>query len=183
MTYPSFNSGDVLTATDMNAVGLWKIGTYTATSGGSIDIDSVFTSTYDNYRIIISDVRLTSISGIAMKLRSGGTSSATSYYNIRQGFDYSTGVAGAATTANGSEWNLALIVDAGNSAGCAIDIFNPFLAQKTTYASQGGDSRTNGLGALSSSGLHNSASSYDGFTLFHGNTYSNIKVVVYGYRN
>jgi hypothetical protein len=183
MSYPSFSVGEVLTAADMNAVGLWKITEATATSGNSLNIDNIFSSNYRSYRLVIDDVRIVSgVTGISAQLRVSGSTNNTTYYNVRQGFDYTTGVAGAAPTANGSVWNLPLIVDGGNSAGCVLDIFNPFLTQKTGYAGQGVDTRTTGYGALSGSGFHNTAASYTGISINHGNTYTNIKVVVYGYR-
>ena len=50
MAYPTFSSGDVLNASDMNAVGLWLLETKTLTaSAGPIQFDNKFTTSYDNY--------------------------------------------------------------------------------------------------------------------------------------
>ena len=187
MAIKTFTTGEVLTASDTNTYlansGLVYITSASATSGATLNIDSIFSATYRSYRIVMEDVRIVSgVTGVSMQLRASGTTNNTTYYNVRQGFDYTTGAAGAAPTANGASWNLPLIVDGGNSAGCAVDIFNPFLTQKTGYAGQGIDSRTNGYGALSGSGFHNTAASYTGISINHGNTYTNINVVVYGYR-
>jgi hypothetical protein len=183
MSYPVFASGDVLNASDMNAVGLWKITSTTATSGTALNIDSIFSADYDCYRLVVSDVRITTgVTGMAAQLRVGGSPANTNYYNVRQGFDYSTGAASPAATSNGASWNLALIVDSSNSAACVIDIYHPFLTQKTGYSAQGVDSRTTGLGAFSSSGFHNSATSYTGISIFSASTFTNIDVSVYGYR-
>jgi len=49
MTYPSFTSGDILTAADMNAVGLWLVKTQTVgTAVSSVQVTGAFSSTYDN---------------------------------------------------------------------------------------------------------------------------------------
>ena len=72
MTYPSFSAGDVLNASDMNAVGLWRVTGCTVTSAGgtaatasngvitigtgntSVTVSNAFSADYDNYRIVIS---------------------------------------------------------------------------------------------------------------------------------
>ncbi len=49
MTYPSFSAGDILTAADMNAVGLWLVKTQTVgTAVASVTVTDAFSSTYDN---------------------------------------------------------------------------------------------------------------------------------------
>ena len=55
MSFPSFSAGEVLTAADMNAVGLWKIAEGTL-SGTATNFANVFSSTYDNYVITLSAV-------------------------------------------------------------------------------------------------------------------------------
>ena len=55
MTFPVFASGDVLNASDMNAVGLWLVHTQTiGTTVSSVTVSNVFSSTYDNYKIVVS---------------------------------------------------------------------------------------------------------------------------------
>lgn len=52
MTYPTFNPGEALASSDLNAVGLWKVGTLTVSNATSGSIDGVFTSDFKNYRIM-----------------------------------------------------------------------------------------------------------------------------------
>ena len=55
MTYPVFATGDVLNASDMNAVGLWLVKTQTIGSGvGSVAVTGAFSADYDNYKIIVT---------------------------------------------------------------------------------------------------------------------------------
>jgi hypothetical protein len=180
-------SSEILTSADTNTYlansGLVYITQASATTGSSLVIDNIFSATYRSYRIIVEDTRTASLTGLAAQLRVSGAANVTTYYSVRNGFDYSTGAASTAALANGSAWNLPCIVDAANSAGFVIDIFNPFLTQKTGFASQGVDSRSSGgAGALSASGFHNTAASYTGIQITHGNNYGNIAAVVYGYR-
>jgi hypothetical protein len=51
MSFPSFATGEVLTAADMNAVGLWLVKTQTvgSTAVPSVTVTGAFSSQYDNY--------------------------------------------------------------------------------------------------------------------------------------
>jgi hypothetical protein len=178
---------EVLTSADTNTYlansGLVYVTSVTATSGTTLNIDNIFSASFRNYRIILDDVRLAGLSGLGLSLRVGGATNSTTYYNVRQGFDYSTTVASPAGTSNGVSWNIACIVNGGGAAQCVIDIFNPFGTQITGYTSQGTDSRTSGgVGALSSSGFHNTNSSFTGIQIGSSQTYTNMNVTVYGYR-
>ena len=77
MTYPSFTSGEVLTAADMNAVGLWLVKTQTVgTAVSSVQVTGAFSSTYDNYLIVDSGGTLSVDTAIGMTFGS----TATGYY-------------------------------------------------------------------------------------------------------
>lgn len=61
MTFPVFAAGDVLAASDMNAVGCWLLETKTLTaSAGPIQFDNKFTTDYDSYRLVGSFLQNTS---------------------------------------------------------------------------------------------------------------------------
>jgi hypothetical protein len=47
---PDFTTGQVLTASQMNAVGLWLTSTHTLTSASNT-LDNIFSDDFDNYRI------------------------------------------------------------------------------------------------------------------------------------
>ena len=54
-TPPVFTTGAVLTAAQMNAVGMWEITSFTPSSNqGAFTINSAFSSDYDSYRLIWS---------------------------------------------------------------------------------------------------------------------------------
>ena len=55
MPVPVFTSGEILTAANMNQVGMWLLKTQTIGSGvGSVSVTSVFSSSYDNYRVVFT---------------------------------------------------------------------------------------------------------------------------------
>lgn len=187
MAIKTFTDNTTLPASDINTYlansGLVYVTSVTATSGLGLNLDNIFSASFRNYRIILDDVRLAGLSGLSMQLRVGGATNGTTYYNMRQGFDYSTNAASPAGTSNGGAWNIPCIVNGGGAAQCVIDIFNPFGTQITGYTGQGTDSRTaGGVGALSSSGFHNTTSSFTGIAIGTSQTYTNINVSVYGYR-
>jgi len=187
MAIKTFTDNTSLPASDINTYlansGLVYITSATATSGTTFSINNCFTSSFASYRIVIPRISLTAgLTGCYMKTRASGTDNSANYYNIRTGFDYTTGVASTATVSNGSQWEIALITDTTNAA-CTLDIHNPQLALKTGYSCLGMDSRTTGYGAFSSGGILNNTTAYDGFTInAGGNTFASITAIVYGYR-
>lgn len=85
MTYPSFSAGEVLRAQDMNAVGMWKVGTGTAVYGTTtqLNMSNVFTSDYSNYKIVISNLRMSaSNTTLSLQLLKAGTPAATAAYDF-----------------------------------------------------------------------------------------------------
>ena len=186
MAVKTFTS-TTLTASDTNTYlansGLVYITSATATSGTTLVLDNIFSATYRNYRIIIDDVRLAGLSGLSLQLRVGGATNNTTYYGVRQQFDYVTGAASPAPNANFSLWNIACIPNGSTTSACSIEIYNPFISQATGIATFGTDSRTSGGGgALSSSGFHNTASSFTGISIGSSQAYGNINATVYGFR-
>ena len=55
MTYPTFTNGQVLPASDLNAIGLWLVKSQTVGTGvSSVTVSNAFSADFDNYRIIYS---------------------------------------------------------------------------------------------------------------------------------
>jgi len=93
MSFPSFSTGDVLTASDMNAVGLWKINTFTAAgTNRALVIDNIFTSDYENYRIVGKLRSTINVNALFFQLLdTTGTAQAINYFNTAYGQDYANG--------------------------------------------------------------------------------------------
>jgi hypothetical protein len=176
MTYPSFASGEVLTAADMNAVGLWLIKTQTVGTGvSSVSVTGAFSADYDNYRITYT----------------GGSSSAANadlslQLNGATGSNYETvlfyanfgaaAVSCASTTSTSYAWAGQAQTN-GNTM--MVDLLKPFMAEPTRYSAQ---FWANGVGW--SQGRHTLATSYTGFTVIHGGgTMTGGTIRVYGYKN
>lgn len=179
MTYPTWTSGEVLLASDMNRIGLWRITQATATSGTTLAIANVFSSTFDNYRIVVSDVRLASADFINFTF----TGVSTGYAFGRLEVPYNTATAlgrGGSGGAPISAWNFLVGTTASN--GGVMDLFGPNLPRQTSYVAFAPDPRTTGaFGTQFGGGVQTDTTQFTGFTLSTGVTITNLTCTVYGY--
>jgi hypothetical protein len=175
MTYPTFTNGQVLPASDLNAIGLWLVKSQTVGSGvSSVTVTGAFSADYDNYRIIYSGGVGSITANIGLKLGSASTS----YYGF--------GVYGtfSATTVLGINDNNASsfrFVGGGDSSGATViaDIRSPF-ATAATYISAPIDTGTS-FGAYS--GRYFPTTSFTAFTLTpDAGTLTGGTIRVYGYQ-
>jgi hypothetical protein len=170
--------------TTQNPTGLELITTVTGSSPTTtIDVNNVFSSQYNAYRIVISGGTVTGIvTGGFQLLDSGGTPSATEYYEV---FMYSTFASSGTLTANtnnGSSFlRAAAAVNGNDCLTGAFDVMNPFLAKLTHYYNAANPAGGNGGISI---GYHNVATSYTGFRITASvtNGISGTAVSVYGYR-
>jgi hypothetical protein len=91
-TPPDFTNGTPLDASSLNALGLWKIGTYTASgTSRALVCDNVFTSDYENYLILYrlqSTLQLNS--AYFQYLDTSGNIVNAGYYSQTYAQDYAT---------------------------------------------------------------------------------------------
>lgn len=188
----NFAAGNILTASDTNTYltngGLVYITEASATSGTTLDITSCFSSTYDAYRIVVSDYRTAAQSGVTLQLLSGSTPATTNYAWAfsRVAYDGVATPVASGLGATVAQWATQVLSGnpAGTSTVLAFDVYNPFLTQQSFYSIQSQDSRgLTGYGFIAGGGIHTTASSYNGirFTL-SASTFTSFKARVYGYR-
>lgn len=141
MAIKTFSTGEILTASDTNTYlansGLVYVAKATLASNIT-DLVGCFTSTYDNYRIVIDSVSMSSAGDIYWRMLNGTTPITTADYNY-----YTTGIleTGVVTTATGSGQTMAY-------SGCTLtlgglvlgnltfDFMGPNLNQRTLAQSQ-----------------------------------------------
>lgn len=194
-TPPDFTAGSILTAAQMNAVGLWRVTTCTVTSAGgtpatasngvvtigsgntSITVANAFSTNYDNYLIVLSGSSC-SIDGQGLKLTlSGVTGNNYFIYSLFQAW----GTAAPSATGYNSNNSGFLIGFGGTTSdtNTKVELFSPFLSTRTGMTCHGSSSTyyTNG------SGLCDSTVSSTGFTIDPDGTatLSGGKIRVYGY--
>jgi hypothetical protein len=187
MAVKTFTSGEILTAADTNTylanAGLVYITAQTATSGTTLTIDNIFSSTYDSYRIILSDIRLASAAVVTAQLRTGSTTSTNYLYgSVEVPYNQATALGRDGTGATtGSSWRIC--VGSTTAVGAQVEIHNPNLAQQTAYTAFGPDPRTGGsFGTTFIGGIQTASTQFTGIIFTAGATISNLEAVVYGYR-
>ena len=180
-TPPTFSSGAVLTAAQMNSVGLWLVKTQTIGSAvPSVAVTSAFSSDYENYKIIVSG----GVASTAVDLLFNFTGSTASYYFAQTITGYTTGtVTGAAGNPGGvaaAYW----VVGYGSTGvlNMNIDLQGPNLAKTTQFGCNRPTISTGGSSVFVS-GFHNVATAYTGFTITPtSGTLTGGTIAVYGYK-
>jgi hypothetical protein len=183
MTFPSFATGDVLTAADMNAVGLWLVKTQTVGSAvSSVTVSGAFSSTYQNYKIIYTGGTASAAVGdLFMTLGS----TATGYYwgSSRVNYNGGTFAGNGSGAAASPVWRVGSLASTRIHMNC--DLFQPFTAVQASYSSMapyiGGGS---GYSFAMLGGYLDDTTSYTAFTLTpNAGTITGGVIRVYGYRD
>ena len=177
MTFPVFASGDVLNASDMNAVGLWLVKTQTIGSAvSSVAVTNAFSSDYDAYKITVTGGVASASDGDFNLILTGSTAS---YYNTTIYASYGAATASVVGANNGAAWTF--LGAAGTSTlSLEMTLINPFLAKPTLLQT----SITRSDIAGTTNGRHAVSTSYTGFTLSPSSgTITGGNIRVYGYRN
>lgn len=177
-------TNEQLTASDTNTylanAGLVYVTSATVgTAVSSVTVNNCFSSTYDNYRIIVSGG--TASTNIDLWLTLG--SSATGYYGGALYFGYASGsgTPGAIAQNNATQWNYTVNVGTTNTSGI-VDLIAPYLAKPTGMMANYSVMNTAGSVVISN-GFHNVATSYTGFTLTcSGGNITGQLITVFGYR-
>jgi hypothetical protein len=165
------------------AGGLVFITSATVTASSAANINNCFTSTYDNYRILIDTTAISNnATNLLMRLRVSGTDATTNYTAQRLAGE------GASTFASSDEsgtddWWLCPADDTyPNSPVASIDLYRPFLAAATKGTVVNGGETSTGTNVAGVNWLLNTnATSYDGFSIFPGAGTFSGNIYVYGY--
>ena len=144
----------------------------------SVTVSSAFSSSYDNYKIIVSGGAGSTGMNIGLTLGA----SATGYYSAGALWQYNP-----IAQTNVQDNNATSFARAGTAtaSGIAADItlLQPFAAARTNYQSWFYSLDTGGYGGFSA-GFHNVATSYTAFTLTCSTgTLTGGTIRVYGYQN
>ena len=170
-------------------VGMTLISTTTIGSAvSSITLaDNTFTSTYDNYKVLISLARSTASSAsgaMIMRYRASGTDNSAAQYNSN-GFESRETTLSNIQTVSATSQIIGYLLTGGFEARTAIsiDLFGINLAKQTSciIAQVGMDGGTRV--AFQRNGWHNVETAYDSLTIYPPGTLTNGRISVYGYNN
>ena len=180
-TPPVFSSGQVLTATQMNSVGIWKVGSQTVGNAVTyVTVSSVFTSDYDNYKIVYLG-GTSSASAVLFRMQLEGITGANYYSSGMQQTAISSTVV-TNNVAGTTVWDLGYT---GNQfMRWEIDISNTSAVGngKTANVAYSCYDSTNSYGGTSAHWLI-SGSGTTGFTFAPATgTISGGQIYVYGYK-
>ena len=184
MAIKTFTTGEVLTAADTNTYlansGLVYVNKFSITTGSAVTSPSVFSSQYDNYRIVISNLESSS-PGSGYYMAMGSSSSGSQHY--MGGFYVNTAVTAVTPIGRSNLGNWIIGTgDTGQKFSTAFDICSPNLASRTNLPAVNMYSETAFIGV--GAGLQNSTTQFTTFTLScaGGSTFSSGTVTIYGYR-
>lgn len=169
------------------ASGLNLITTQAISGVTSQSINNCFSSTYQNYVIVFSAYCATSANNPTFKLRASGTDSSANYYIAFQSANWTSGGTATGYTNNGTSWDQrplgSLDTSSTSLSGTTMTLYSPFATTNTAFTASYLDARVGANnGAGSTGGVHNSATSYDGFTITNATAMTGT-VRVYGLAN
>lgn len=145
-----------------SGVSVSASGKVTFTAATSMNINGVFSATYDNYLIV---VRYASASGgvaLFARMRSAGTDDSGNNYAYQYLNAENTSVSGGRSTSQ----NVARVGQAASDQrqGEHIYIYGPYLAQPTAFRNVNAGALTN-ASITDYAATHSLSTSYDGITL------------------
>lgn len=143
----------------------------------NVTVSNAFSSTYDNYRIIVNSGVGSADSHLRMTL--GAT--ATGYYFAGVSANYAGGAAGVGAAQNAAFWEAGY--NTTNSLFLAIDVLSPNLAKNTMYSTVRCNATTGGA-TVATGGYLADTTQYTAFTLTPASgTLTGGTIRVYGYQN
>ena len=192
MAIKTFTSGEVLTASDTNTylanAGLDYItrGTVTSAAAGLV-ISNCFTSTYDDYRVVIGRINLNpNPCSLYFRLRYGTTDYADPYnYWAMLGYQANNVTLNSNATNDTSIFTGVISTANVRISAVTMDIFGPQTASTRTF----GSITTNGYNGnfYTRNGMFcaDNTTQFDGLSFFTdaaGTPINELTVTVYGYR-
>jgi hypothetical protein len=163
-----------VTGGTLSATGTVTVSSNTAT----LIIGGCFSSLYDNYRILVNGLKVSSLGTLCFYL---GTNSASGLFYGSSYYDQYTGSSTGTNRRNGgNNAYLGLSDTGGENGGYSFDLNAPNLAkQKTYHGTYDGRNYAGWFG-----GLIADSTQYTGITFLNdaGNI-SNLSLRIYGYRN
>ena len=177
-TPPDFTSGAVLTAAQMNAVGLWRVASFTSTAGsGTITCADAFNADYDMYRIVIYGGSTSATCNILFQF----TGVTTGYYSATTSVSFAAAGVISVNASNTATWDRVGQGTTTVTSG-AVDLYgvngdNKWFSGVFPLPSTTGNVQYSG-------GYQASIATVTGFALTTstGTFNANVNVVVYGYR-
>ena len=181
-TPPQFTSGAVLTAAQMNAVGLWEVraGTLSLSTTPSQVTGVFLNSDFPHYKLIVKTTAASTSNKILFKFLVGTTPNSSAYYAGGVG-----GSSGSNTVVYFERSNNATSLSLGAATSAAtrvtaFDIIGPNSTTQTMYS--GFYTEVNNADGFTWGGTHLASTAFDGFELATSAGTMTVEYNLYGYR-
>jgi hypothetical protein len=160
-----------------SGVSVSASGKVTFTAATEINVNGVFSSTYDNY-VIVSRYKYGGNNNAYIRLRGSGTDVVTGYVNQYVNAD-GTSVTGARLSTGGGATYWYVNYGGTTEQGRHFYLYGPALSQPTAFRSVGVSSYNTAL-IEDFASTQSTSSGYDGFTWYHANSTMTGSLTVYG---
>jgi hypothetical protein len=172
------------TALGTKKAGLVLLNTTSFSGVTAQSFNNVFTSAYENYRVLFRGTSNTSVQTINLRMRASGTDATGANYQ-RMGVRASNGSSTLAALNQSAQTSIGLFVlDSSFPTYCGytIDFIGPQLARITNIMAYGTEVETGTVYSRTVAGTHDLSTAYDGFSLINaGSVNFAATVSIYGY--
>lgn len=176
-TIGNFSSGDVLTAAQMNTLGFEFLDDQTFSGYGGVSSD-VLSSDFDTYFVSFYGKLVTSVSGLYLRFRRGGSELSSSNYEYSSAFNqFSNGTIGSNYGSAVTNMRIGGVSSTGGMVSMFITLGYDNRAMATWQTFYGGNASYNGAGQF------HDGTAVDGFKIYRTSNNATLRVRVYGLRN
>lgn len=162
-----------------NTLGLSLINDTTFTAQSTVSINDVFSSKFDNYKVVITTDLTTGTQSFLLRYRVAGADNTNATYTYQILDASSTSITGSRVV--GATSHGIGTISAGSPNASEITIYNPNRAERTLYQSNGLGSGSNAY-IRKDSGTFTATTQFTGFTIFPASSTITGRVQVYGMR-
>lgn len=156
-------------------------GEVTFSAQTSVSLNGIFTSTYDNYRVMCEISSASAAANIGLRMRTGGSDAATNYHYGSNSANSAASTGGYVSTADyGTTYYMVGYVNTTYGGAFVTDVISPNIARRTVFFGQLTNLAEN---FRVSGGDHTTATAYDSFSIFPASGNITGKIRVYGYKN
>jgi hypothetical protein len=175
-TPPNFVDAEILYASQLNKIGMWLVSTTNIGSAvATVTTGTVFSSDYDNYRVVVEGVKTSVASDLLVNF--GAT--VTGYYGSAYFDNYNGAATGVNRRNNGANLFIGGVETILGEQVSTFDVANPWLTTSTSIA---GNYYGNGYSGWLA-GTQANAASFSTLTIRPlAGTMTGGKIYVYGYR-
>jgi hypothetical protein len=156
-------------------------GTVTFSAASAVSLNNVFSSTYTNYKVLMSSTSSSGSNTLRFRMRDAAADLTTSTYRHLTWYtnSASSGYAGLESSSAANYASISYNGVQGNSV--EFDIFNPKVADYTHLRSTSTFADGTNMFLLASGTVVNNQISYDGFTIYPVTAAITGTISVYGY--